>query len=389
MPQLTRTALTKTAVDNAKPTGKLFRLRDASVPGLLLRVNATGKRTWAVTWGRGQERILGTYPTVSLDAARTQAKVLLAQAAVHGAPLRDESEGTVAGICRGYVAALRKAGKETTAKDAERRFERTLYADRIGKLKVAALTHKDVSSWRDRVEKGGNTLPKLKGRPPKAKPLAKSTANRMRTVLVAALNWGVKQGAIAPERAIEWQRVEPHKAAGKRRDLYLDRKQRRALLDKATPDVRDLMECIALTGCRPGDPAAVLRRDYDARNGLVTFRTKGHERSIPLGTKATELFDRLAKDKLPAANMFTHGGKPWQSHEWHQPVRDAALAAELPDDVVLYTLRHCWITDAITGGMDLLTVARLAGTSLAMIEKYYGKLVQETAREKLAKVEFL
>jgi integrase len=389
MPLLTRAALTKTIVDNAKATGKLYRLRDASVPGLLLRVNATGRRTWAVTWGRGQERILGSYPEVPLGTARELALKALAQTTEHGAPLRDESKGTVAGICRAYVSALRKDGRETAAKDAERRFERTIYADRLGKLNVSALTHREFRDWRDRVELGDIKLPKLKGRPPAAKPLAKATVNRMRTVLVAALNKAVEDGDVSPERAREWERVKPHENAGKRRELYLDRKQRRALLANATPDVRDLMECIALTGCRPGDPAAVLRRDYDAKNGLATFRTKGHERSIPLGDKAKALFDRLAEGKKPAAHMFTHDDKPWQAHEWHQPVRDAAAAAELPDDVVLYTLRHCWITDAITGGMDLLTVAKMAGTSLAMIEKHYGKLVQETAREKLAKVEFL
>lgn len=389
MPRLTRTALTKTSVDNAKATGKLYRLRDANVPGLLLRVNATGKRTWAVTWGRGQERILGTFPEVPLSIARELAIKALAQSTEHGAPLRDESKGTVAGICRGYVAALRKAGRETTAKDTERRFERTIYPDPLGKVQASKLTRKDVRNWRDRVERGEIKLPKMKGRPPAAKPLAKATVNRMRTVLVAALNWAVKEGDVSAERALEWEHVEPYENANNRRELYLDRQQRRALLAHANDDIRDLIECAALTGCRPGDPAAVLRRDYDAKNILVTFRTKGHERTIPLGKQAKALFDRLAKDKLPAAHIFTNGGKAWQAHEWHRPVRDAVAAAELPDGVVLYTLRHCWITDAITGGMDLLTVAKLAGTSLAMIEKHYGKLVQQTARDKLAKVEFL
>lgn len=149
------------------------------------------------------------------------------------------------------------------------------------------------------------------------------------------------------------------------------------------------MECIALTGCRPGDPAAMLRRDYDARHSTVTFRTKAHPRTVPLSPAAKALFDRLAKGKLPAAPMFTNGGAAWQPHDWGEMVKAAAAAAELSGDVVLYTLRHCWITDAIVGGMDLLTVAKLSGTSLAMIEKHYGHLVHDAARDKLAKVDFL
>jgi hypothetical protein len=39
--------------------------------------------------------------------------------------------------------------------------------------------------------------------------------------------------------------------------------------------------------------------------------------------------------------------------------------------------------------MTTLEVARLVGTSLVMIEKHYGHLVADAARERLAKVEML
>ena len=390
MPKVTRESLTEKSVKDARATGKLYRLRDAKVPGLLLRVNATGAKTWAITWGRGQERIIGTFPVMTLDMARTQALSQLATAAEHGTPTPKTTTETVADACRDYVAALLKDGRASTAGDAERRFERTVYSDRIGKVRLAKLTQDDVEDWRDRVERGDLAdLPTRKGRPPTAKPLSKASVNRMRTVLVAALNRAVERRKVSPDRVIEWANVKPYEKVGGRRELYLDRDQRRALLDAAGGDLRDVIECIALTGCRPGDPAAVLRRDYDPKHARVTFRTKDHERTVPLSAPAKALFDRLAKGKLPAAHLFTNGGAPWQPYDWADQVRIAATAAGLPEGVVLYTLRHCWITDAINGGMDLLTVARLAGTSLAMIEKHYGKLVDGAAREKLAKVEFL
>ena len=49
MPELTRRVLTKVDVDGAKPGPSLYRLRDARVPGLLLRVTTTGKKQWALT----------------------------------------------------------------------------------------------------------------------------------------------------------------------------------------------------------------------------------------------------------------------------------------------------------------------------------------------------
>jgi site-specific recombinase XerD len=52
--------------------------------------------------------------------------------------------------------------------------------------------------------------------------------------------------------------------------------------------------------------------------------------------------------------------------------------------VCAYTLRHSVITDMLTGGMDSLTVARMAGTSLAMIEKHYGHLLHDHAAKAMA-----
>src|SRR5690606_38193541 len=109
---------------------------------------------------------------------------------------------------------------------------------------------------------------------------------------------------------------------------------------------RDLLTCIALTGCRPGDPAMMLRKDYDKRTSSVTFRTKTGGRTIPISPAAKELFDRLAKSKLPAALMFTNGGKPWTPQAWAPLVKRAADKADLPREVVAYSLRHAWISDA-------------------------------------------
>lgn len=394
MPKVTREALTRKVVDGAKATGKAYRLRDATVPGLVLRVSATGAKSWAMVWGRGQEKAFANYPATTLEGAREAARRLSAEIDQHGAPaavVTPRSELTVADACRDYVAALEKDGRMTAAGDAGRRFERCLYGDKLGKVRLKDLHQDHIEAWRDRVEKGDlPPLPVKRGRPPVAKPLARSSINRIRTTLVAALNHAVARRKVSPDLAFEWNAVKPLKDAGQRRGLYLEREQRRALLEAAEGPVRDLIECVALTGCRPGDPSLCLRSDYDGRTASVRFRSKDHDRKIPLSPAATALFDRLAKGKLPKAHLFTQDGKKvWTPTDWSELVRDAAARAGLPAGVTLYTLRHCWITDAIVGGMDLLTVAKLAGTSLAMIEKHYGHLVQGAARDKLAQVQFL
>ncbi len=393
-----RDKLTKVLVDNAKPADKPYEIHDDGLRGLLLRVQPSGIKSYVVTWGRGKRRTLGRHPVMTVAGARNAALSALAESAEHGAPLvvlearkpvQSDSD-TVADACRDYVAALAKDRRATAAQDAGRRFERTIYGDPLGSMLLAELTQEQLEEWRDRVESGDLAgLVATKGRSPTPKPLSKASVNRIRTPLIAALNRAVSRRRVAPDRAFEWQNVKPYSGTGQRRELYLDREQRQALLTHAGPDLRDVMTCILLTGCRPGDPAAMVRGDYDDRQGVATFRTKGHTRTVPLTPAAQNLFDRLAKGKAGRDYLFTNAGARWRAHDWSALVTAAAVDAGLPAEVVLYTLRHCWITDAIVGGLDLLTVTKLAGTSLAMVEKHYGHLVQSSARDKLAAVQFL
>jgi integrase len=324
-----------------------------------------------------------TYDAAKVEARRWRRAV--------DAGVKSNDVETVADACADYVKALRKAKREGAAADAERRFARTIDADLLGRVQLAQLRERHLEAWRERLEAGEfASLPTKRGRPPAPKPLSPAAFKRTLTPLKAALNRAVEKRYVSPDKSLEWRSVKPEKDADGCRSLYLDRTQRRALLGAAKGGFRDLVECIALTGCRPGDPAAVLRRDYDARTGSIFFRTKDHPRTIPLSPAAKALLDRLAKLKLPNAHLFTRDdGNPWNPHDWREPVKAAAATAGLPEETVLYTLRHSWITDAIIAGMDLLTVAKLVGTSLLMIEKTYGHLVQDVARDKLAKVAFV
>ena len=117
----------------------------------------------------------------------------------------------------------------------------------------------------------------------------------------------------------------------------------------------------------------------------MTFVGKTGTRTVPLEPPALALFKRLARNKLPAARLHARDdAKPCAHSDWDELVREAAAAARLPSGTCLYTLRHSFITQALTDGMATLDVARLVGTSIGMIEKHYGHLVASAARERLA-----
>ncbi len=279
---------------------------------------------------------------------------------------------TVADACREYVEDRRREKGEATAHDALKRFERTVYGTAFGAIPLAKLRTPRVKAWRDGLG------------------LSKASANRTRTALVAALNLAVTHRRVHPAAAREWQDVKPHKAATRRRDLFLDLKQRRSLLAAAQGAVRDLMEAVALTGARAGELVNAKRSQFDARTGMMIFIGKTGRRDVPLSPPALTLFARLAKSKLPGAHLLVRDdGNHWAHSDWDQLVRAAADKAKLPKGCCLYTLRHSFITQAITDGMTTLDVARLAGTSVTMIEKHYGHLVMSAARERLAGVKML
>ena len=184
--------------------------------------------------------------------------------------------------------------------------------------------------------------------------------------------------------------MEPIPGAYRRRDLFLDIEQRRALLKAASGAVRDLIEATMLTGARAGELVNATRRHFDKKHGAMTFTGKTGTRTVPLSPPAVTLFSRLAESKLPSAHLLLKDdGRPWAHSDWDELVREAAAKAKLPEGVCLYTLRHSFITTALTAGMTTLDVARLVGTSIMMIEKAYGHLVASAARERLAKVEIL
>jgi integrase len=292
----------------------------------------------------------------------------------------DSKVATVADACREYVKDRRMEKGEACANDAEQRFERTVYGEPFGAIPLDRLRTPRIKEWRDdlKQERG-------EGR------LSKGASNRTLTALKAALNLAVTNRRVHSSAAREWADVKAYPNATKRRDLFLDLRQRRKLLQAAGEDaLRNLMEAAALTGARAGELTGATRRQFDRRLKTITLKGKVGARTIPLSPAALSLFHRLAKGKLPGAPLLTRDdGKPWAHSDWDELVRAAAEKAKLPAGVCLYTLRHSFITQAITDGMTTLDVARLCGTSVGMIEKHYGHLVADAARKRLAAVTML
>lgn len=127
--------------------------------------------------------------------------------------------------------------------------------------------------------------------------------------------------------------------------------------------------------------------DFDERVGTLRIGKDkaGKDRRISLPDATKQFFARMSSDKLPAAPLISRAnGSAWNKDAWKHPIKAAPSATQLPAAATCYSIRHSVITDLIHGGLDTLTVAQLAGTSVLMIEKHYGHLTQEQARKALA-----
>jgi integrase len=288
----------------------------------------------------------------------------------------------------GKPISVRKACEHYGAgrPEAQARFKRHVFDDPIALVPLPRLTDRQVRNWRTRLENKPALASRSKRGQPVTRKRSAATVNRDMTVLRAALNKALLQGDALTDRA--WRAaLRPSRGADNRRNLYLDRAQRRALIDALPADAAAFVRGLCLLPLRPGALAALLAGDFDARRSeLMIMRDKeGAGRSILLPREVVVFFKEQSRNKLPTAHLFTRAdGKPWNRDTWKIPIKAAARKAGLPEETTAYPLRHAVITDLVTGGLDLMTVAQVSGTSVAMIERHYAHLQREKAASALA-----
>jgi len=320
----------------------------------------------------------GSLPGNEIFAAVKKETERLAELVEAGGELRPHID-TVEDACRDYAKSR---------PEASHRFRRYVYSDPIAKVRLAKLRRRHTKEWRDRLQ----ALPALVSRSKRGtrvyRKRAASTINRDMAIFRAALAKFLAVGA--PNSEAAWQ--EPLKSirnANGRRTLYLDRPQRRRLLEMIDAEGEPFVRALCLLPLRPGALASMTAGEFDARTSELTIGKDkaGSARRIKLPEAAADLFARETKDKLPHAPLFMRdNGKAWDSQSWRKPIAAAVAAAGLPEGATAYTLRHSTITDLVTAGLPLLTIAQISGTSAEMIERHYGHLSSRAAVEALSKL---
>lgn len=338
-----------------------------------------GKGSWIARaydedTGKYRLKAMGDFGTLASDemfrAAKKDAERFADQIEAGGV-VRAEVE-TIADACREYAASRPEAAA---------RFKRYVYADPIARVKLAKLRRRHLREWRERLEAQPALVSRSKRGTPRLRDRAPSTLNRDMAPLRAALAKHLAPGAPGSEAA--WQEaLRPIPHADGRRTLYLDRDERKRLLQSGSDEIAPFIRALCLLPLRPGALALLDVGDFDKRTAELTVgRDKtGRPRRITIPAAAAALLGNQASGKLPGAPLFMRGnGTRWTKDSWKLPIAAAVKAARLPAAATAYTLRHSTITDLVGAGLPLLTIAQISGTSAEMIERHYGHLASGAA----------
>jgi integrase len=214
----------------------------------------------------------------------------------------------------------------------------------------------------------------------------RSTANRVLTILKAALNHAHREGKCATDDA--WRTVRAFREADAARLRYLSDAEARRLTNACPTDFRALVSAALLTGCRYGELAAMIVDDFNADAGTVQVRVSktGKSRHVVLTNEGRDFVAGIAAGKPSNERLLIRSnGRVWAKSEQQRPLLAACVAARINPPVNFHGLRHTYASRLAMKGVPLAVIAAQLGHSdTRMVEKHYGHLapsyVAETVR---------
>lgn len=282
---------------------------------------------------------------------------------------------TVKAACEAYIEYL--AAERRTSHDTDIRLALHVFPA-LGRRPVAALTTKEVERCRNAMVR------KATPEDPDAERRSKDSANRVLSMLKAALNRAFQDEANGIASDAAWRRVKPFKDVGRARQVHLDTAQSVRLINSCQGAFRNLVTAALLTGARPPHELAALRvRDFHAGLGALSIHDgKTGARTVTLTKEAVRFFEEISAGKEPDALLLPKDdGTAWGKNHHIRPMKEAVKKAKLPKETTLYALRHTAASQAILNGINLKLLAENMGTSIRMLEVHYGKFIAASRRD--------
>ena len=143
------------------------------------------------------------------------------------------------------------------------------------------------------------------------------------------------------------------------------------------------VEFLALTGFRPEEAIALCWSDIKNSRIIVSRaysqgilkETKTYEsRNFPVNSQLSKLLQSLPRTQnlvFPSPEGGYINQHNFSERYWKPIVKKLVAAGKVSEYLPSYNLRHSWITRMLRSGLDIATVARLAGNKPDTIMKHY------------------
>jgi integrase len=210
----------------------------------------------------------------------------------------------------------------------------------------------------------------------------------LRQTLQAAVRWGYMTGNPA-------KLAGPNRQPSPREIRAFTSAEVEAIAAELSPRYQPLPAFVAATGLRPEEWQALERRDIDRRTGTCNVRrtvssgevvalakTQRSRRQVPLSRRALDALDALpARLDTPLLFPSPSGAvmnlNNFRRREWGPAIE--ASGVEQPARI--YDLRSTFASRALAAGIAIHALARIMGTSVAMIERHYGAMLDGSGAE--------
>jgi len=371
-------ALTKRAVDAAKPRAERYFVWCADLARFGIRVYPSGKKIFVaqVRVGRFQRRVkIGAYGPYTVEKARKSAEDIIRAASDGRDPQREKQEArnalTVAELCGEYLDAARAGLVVTRFKRPKRPATVAIDEGRvarhivplIGTIPARDLRRADVQRMADGIAKG-KTAGTFSGKPRGRAVVTggAGTAARVVELLGGIYSWGEKRELVPgpnPAHGVETAR-------GEAKDRVVSADELEALgkaldaSEAALPMAAAALRLIALTGLRREEACGLRWSEFDLAGCCLRLETTKTGRSTrPIGKAARDLLQTL----------------PRLSDEWVFPNRTGTGRADLKGSIAglfdaaglkdarSHDLRRTFGSLAADEGYGDATIAELLGHS--------------------------
>ena len=206
----------------------------------------------------------------------------------------------------------------------------------FGAEPLSKLTKRKIESWLQGVAESRPKLRTRSGEQPRFRTSAntvdqqrsrKATANRVLTVLKAALNHAYREGRASDDSA--WKNVKAYREVDSVRLRYLSDDESRRLVNACDQSFRSLVVAALLTGCRYGELAALVVEDFDSSAGTISVRvSKGaRPRHVALTDEGRQFFARECR------YVRTCETSSLDSHQGNEDVFNDQRSARNPSQV--------------------------------------------------------